>query len=314
MHTKRAATETKMGECMKALRWQDFLPLQPSSERACNSLGIHFSRIHLEDTSYRGIIDDGYLVSISTGPSCLVARHTENGFDIGQLAPGNVIVTPPSRKVEWQITGKAQFINVFFSLRYLRQITGHMCMAIKETEPFRPMFQHKDKLMEGVFAALDAQLELKDCHDHLYIETLARTLCIHLLHLNLENAAKRLNSFQRSLNYEQMEKIRDRVMVRMEERILSADLAECVHISEYHFYRVFKRTTGFTPQQYIKKCRLEKARFLIEHTRLPLLEVSYKTGFADQSHLCREFRTIFGMSPRKLRDQIEYDRNFSLVI
>jgi AraC family transcriptional regulator len=168
--------------------------------------------------------------------------------------------------------------------------------------------------MEGVFSVLEEQLEATDYHDHIYLEAMARTLCIHLLHINVVKDAARLASRQRTLSFDQMEKIRACVIEKLQERILTSELARCAHISDYHFYRVFKRTTGMTPQQFIKKCRLERAKLLMEQTSLALSEIAYKTGFTDQSHLAREFRLGYGMTPRQVRAQSEYDRNLSLAL
>lgn len=296
---------------MSAFRWQDFLPVPPASEKAFVVTGLHFSRMRLEEGNYTGRIADGYLISIVTRAAGMLTRHTEHGFDIGQLAAGDILVTPPCRKVEWQITGSAEFTSVFFTARYLAQVAG----SIARSGPLviKPLFKHRDRLMEGVFGALEAQMEAENYHDHVYMEAMARTMCIHLLHINTAKDAARLST-RRTLSFEQLEKIRACIAENLQQRILTSELARCAHISDYHFYRVFKRTTGMTPQQFIKKCRLERAKLLMEQTGLALSIIADKTGFTDQSHLAREFRLSYGISPRQLRAQTEYDRNLSLAL
>lgn len=297
---------------MRAFRWQDFLPVPPACEKAFTVSGLHFSRISLQNGNYTGYIEDGYLISIAIGSASMLTRHTDHGFDIGELMPGEILVTPPSRKAEWQVSGTAELANVFFSKRYVRQVAGSI--AFSEPPVIKPMFRHKDRLMEGVFGALDEQLKADTYHDHIYMEAMARALCIHLLHINAAKDAQRLASRQRTLTFDQMERIRACIMENLQARILTADLAKCAHISDYHFYRVFKRTTDMTPQRFIKKCRLERAKLLMEQTGMALSEIAHKTGFTDQSHLAREFRLGYGKSPRQLRAQTEYDRNLSLVL
>lgn len=298
---------------MKALHWQDFLPIQPFIEREFTSLGLHFSRICMENTEHSGTLENGYLVCISTGPPCLLTRQTENGLEFGQLSPGDIIITPPCQKLTWQITGKGEFTCVYASLGYIQQVAASLGAAITEPIVIRGMFQHKDGLVKELFVAIEEQLGTTEWQDHIYTEAMGRALCIHLLHTNLEKSAKESNRYQRKFSYEQMEKIRVCIAERLEGRILSSDLAKCVHVSDYHFYRIFKRTTGMTPQQFIKKYRVEIAKQLVECTALPLSEIAYRTGFTDQSHLAREFRLSYGKSPRQLRAQTEHDRNLSLA-
>nr|WP_281423864.1 helix-turn-helix transcriptional regulator [Mesorhizobium silamurunense] len=60
--------------------------------------------------------------------------------------------------------------------------------------------------------------------------------------------------------------------------------------------RDFHRAAGMTPGQYLRDRRIRAASTLIK-TDMPLAEIAAATGFADQSHLTRVFKTIKGLSP-----------------
>jgi len=75
------------------------------------------------------------------------------------------------------------------------------------------------------------------------------------------------------------------------------DLADLVSLSPSYLIRAFKRSTGMTPQQWLRNARIRKAQtFLVERT-LSLASVAQETGFADQAHLTRIFGQITGESP-----------------
>lgn len=83
-----------------------------------------------------------------------------------------------------------------------------------------------------------------------------------------------------------------------------SDMADRAGFSRYHFIRLFKKTAGMTPRQFIIHRRLEKAREMLVSTESELAEVSYASGFSSQSHLCYMFKREFGVSPgvyRRLR-------------
>jgi AraC family transcriptional regulator len=294
-----------------SLSWQDFLPVQPASEKSFSSIGLHFSRIALTDIHYTSTLS-GYLISISTGPPCLVTRKISDSLNTGKFAPGDIIITPPSPEILWHISGHAEFINIYASLKYIRLVAESVGIPQQETVFIKDRFQCQDKLITVLCDSIYEQLESQGYHDHIYTEALGRTLFIHLLHNSMEKNALHAKTCKRVFNFEQMEIMRAYIHGRMEERIETAELAKCVNVSDYHFYRIFKRTTGITPQQFIKKCRLEKARHLIEHTSLQFAEIAYQTGFVDQSHMAREFRLKWEITPRQLRDQMEYDQNLPL--
>lgn len=81
--------------------------------------------------------------------------------------------------------------------------------------------------------------------------------------------------------------------------ILLDDLAQNFNLSKYHFLRVFKSNMGLTPHNYILAQRVDKARESILKGQ-SLLEASFDAGFSDQSHFIRNFKKIYGYSPKEL--------------
>jgi AraC family transcriptional regulator len=76
-----------------------------------------------------------------------------------------------------------------------------------------------------------------------------------------------------------------------------ADLAAVANLSQYHFARQFRRSTGESLHQYVVARRLEAAWRLLEQGRNSVVEVAGLTGFADQSHLHRLFKARYGVTP-----------------
>ena len=77
--------------------------------------------------------------------------------------------------------------------------------------------------------------------------------------------------------------------------------AELVHLSRYHFCRLFHEATGATFLEYLYNVRLAKVHQLLLTTTLPLGDIAAKCGFASTAHLSRVFREAYGMSPRSFR-------------
>ncbi|TCH99116.1 AraC family transcriptional regulator [Roseococcus sp. SYP-B2431] len=72
-------------------------------------------------------------------------------------------------------------------------------------------------------------------------------------------------------------------------------------LSPFHFLRVFSRTLGVTPHQYLLRVRLDRAARLLGETELPVTEVAFEAGYADLSNFVRAFGRAAGMSPRAFR-------------
>ncbi len=72
-----------------------------------------------------------------------------------------------------------------------------------------------------------------------------------------------------------------------------------------HVSRMFKRHLGVTVSQYLRGLRLQRAARALLETREPLANVAAGHGFADQSHMTREFLRATSWSPAKLRCECE---------
>jgi len=81
------------------------------------------------------------------------------------------------------------------------------------------------------------------------------------------------------------------------------DLAELVDFSPQHFQRVFKKTFGTSPYQFVLGLRIERAKALIRHGKLSIAEVALACGFSDQSHFSTSFSARVGLSPSRFRRQ-----------
>lgn len=74
------------------------------------------------------------------------------------------------------------------------------------------------------------------------------------------------------------------------------DIASRSGLSKYHLIREFKKQTGLTPHAYGLRHRVRLARKALEQGASPS-EAALRTGFADQSHLTRRFKAIYGVTP-----------------
>ena len=77
--------------------------------------------------------------------------------------------------------------------------------------------------------------------------------------------------------------------------------ALAVHMSKYHFCRMFHQATGATFLDYLYNIRLTKVHQLLLNSSLALSDIAQRTGFTSTTHLSRHFSAVYGMSPREFR-------------
>lgn len=79
------------------------------------------------------------------------------------------------------------------------------------------------------------------------------------------------------------------------------ELAAEVGLSPFHFARTFRRATGMPPHAWLKQQRLDQARALLKAGCAPA-GVAAQLGYADQSHLTRQFKQAYGVGPGEYRN------------
>ena len=80
-----------------------------------------------------------------------------------------------------------------------------------------------------------------------------------------------------------------------------AELSTVVHMSRFHFARLFKRSTGQSPHCFIVHRRIERARVLLEDHTLSVSEVAQVVGFHSLSHFSKTFHRLTGRAPSVYR-------------
>ncbi|MEO7794868.1 MAG: AraC family transcriptional regulator [Thermoanaerobaculia bacterium] len=79
------------------------------------------------------------------------------------------------------------------------------------------------------------------------------------------------------------------------------EIAAALGVHPVHLARRFRQTFGLSPGQYLRRCRLERARRLMRRSSAALAEIAAAAGFADQSHFSNAFRREYGVSPGAFR-------------
>jgi len=87
----------------------------------------------------------------------------------------------------------------------------------------------------------------------------------------------------------------------MEHELTLFEMAQSVELSTAHFSRMFRKSTGETPHQFVLRNRIERAKEMLREAEMRVLDVAVACGFKTQQHFARVFRHVCGISPREYR-------------
>ncbi|MNN67286.1 HTH-type transcriptional regulator CdhR [compost metagenome] len=85
----------------------------------------------------------------------------------------------------------------------------------------------------------------------------------------------------------------------IEEPLSQDQLARYVGRSKRQIERLFKQQLGTTPVRFYLELRITESRRLLQHSDLPISEVSIACGFASASHFSKCYAAFYGYSPSK---------------
>lgn len=80
------------------------------------------------------------------------------------------------------------------------------------------------------------------------------------------------------------------------------EIASVCGINRSYFGKIFKKSIGRSPQEFLMHYRMLKAAELLKLTSLSIAEIGSAIGYENQLHFSRAFKTIYGVSPREWRN------------
>jgi AraC family transcriptional regulator len=101
--------------------------------------------------------------------------------------------------------------------------------------------------------------------------------------------------------WRRVNRARDFLHAHLGSAIGLSEVAAAACLSPFHLLRTFQAAFGQTPHQYLQECRLERARFLLEKTRIPVTAICLDCGFTSLGSFSTFFQKECGMSPRQWR-------------
>lgn len=212
---------------------------------------------------------------------------------------GDIAIIPAgiAQRCNWSIT--AQFTIVAIDPALLQHV-GQDWVNPDCIELIPHFMTQQDALIQGIISTLREEVEQSKMGGQLLIDSLRTTLAIHLLR-NYCTTQPKVASQADGLSKPKLQQVTDYIQENLHQDIKLIELAAIAQLSPYHFLRLFKQTTNTTPHQYILQCRIEKAKFLLQHSQISIAEIASRVGFCDQSHLTRCFKRNLGVTPRQFQ-------------
>ena len=81
------------------------------------------------------------------------------------------------------------------------------------------------------------------------------------------------------------------------------EIADSLGLERTYLYRLFKKATGFYPQEYLLDYRIRKACELLQNTDFPIAQIARSVGYEDSLYFSRLFKQHMKSSPSSYRQK-----------
>gem|GEM_PF-59667 len=109
-------------------------------------------------------------------------------------------------------------------------------------------------------------------------------------------------SIQENLNYNRIAAAIDFIKSNFKEQPNLDDVAGKIHLSPFHFQRLFTEWAGVSPKKFLQFLTVSHAREMLKEGQFTLMEVAAETGLSGTGRLHDLFINIEGMTPGECKN------------
>jgi len=220
-------------------------------------------------------------------------RQTREGRSfVSDMLHGEMTLMPCGVPSQWSWNGTCDRLDVIVSPHVFGD--GSKLEVVDR-------FAFRDAEMEAVCRGLYRELSRGDLAEPLYVESQMMKLAVLLL-LRHSTASQPSTILPSSgLTRIQARRILDYIESNLSCELTLSELARIIDLSLHHFARMFKRTIGAAPHQYVLERRVERAKKMMRATDASLVEISLSAGFSSQSHFTSAFHRMVGATPAEFQ-------------
>ncbi|HYP13009.1 MAG TPA: AraC family transcriptional regulator [Bryobacteraceae bacterium] len=229
------------------------------------------------------------------GSPCEPRLHANQPCPIGYV-PKQVNFAPAGMEM-WGYSADMRFVKDAILTFDRRVLSDRLATRFDANATASPRLRFSDDRLWTLVKMLSDAVNDPDPSSQLYGDGLTTAIMARLFAGSPEFGAEE----GKGLAPWQLRRVVEYLEAHLPKRIDLAHLASLVGLSQAHFSRMFKASTGMAPYHRQLHARIRRAQALLLDTCASLDDVADVTGFADAAHFGRTFRKLVGATPAMWR-------------
>jgi AraC family transcriptional regulator len=198
-------------------------------------------------------------------------------------------------------TALPQVLHLFLPAAHFTDMAAEYNLPRSPLHAIRYAADVQDELIRQLGLAILAELRQESAAGRMLVENAGMMLAARLAQAHGDGWSLHAAPSAHRLDDTRLRRVLDYIASHTERPVTVAELASVACISTYHFCRMFRAATGVTPQRYVSRLHLQRAKDMLAVGELCLAQIAMATHFSSQSSFTRAFRRETGMSPGDYR-------------
>src|SRR5258708_7123079 len=166
-----------------------------------------------------------------------------------------------------------------------------------------PSRKFADPRLSAMVAAVDAEMVAGFPSGRLFLDSVEQAMAVALVNGHAVRH-RPVQIYRGGLGSARLRRIKELVDAKIEDDLSLDEMAQSVGLSTAHFARMFRKSTGETPHQFVLRQRIERAKAMLRAPNARVLDVAVACGFKTQQHFAQVFRDVWGVSPTENRQDL----------
>jgi AraC family transcriptional regulator len=265
-----------------------------------------YERRPIQDSLLIPSVPEPLIVWVMTGSAVVEERELGGKWTANEVSEGSFFLqtSPRPCELKWRTLASTPFrvMHLYVGLPLLRRAGVDVHGAESQFPRLREISGGVDPIITQHLTILRDELLQPRRQSAMLVQGIASALAVHLVRTYADERL-RGSAIQTGLPAFKLQRVIAIMQTRIDQELDLSRLAEAVQLSDAHFSRCFKKSTGQSPSQYLIRLRMEHARRLLRESTESVLAVGLAVGYSSPSHFSQVFRKAVGVLPTEYRQQ-----------
>jgi AraC family transcriptional regulator len=217
-------------------------------------------------------------LTFGAGEMCLVPRHFET----------------------WVRTNDLHYL--YLSVGISDAALAAACDGTRGDVELRRVESLVDARVGALAAAVNAERVAGFPSGRLFLDSVEQALAVALVN-GYAVRHRSVHAHRGGLGSARLRRIKEFVDAKIEDELTLCEMAQAVELSTAYFSRMFRKSTGESPHQFLLRQRVERAKEMLRSADGRVIDVAVACGFKSQQHFAQVFRHLCGASPTEYRQE-----------